>query len=787
MARGKIDYSLIADRALGSIESLLREWLPDGKQQGNEYKARNPTRADDRPGSFSINLSTGTWADFATGDKGGDLISLYAYLNHLSQADAARELAHQLGMAPPEKTVDTKPAKAPRSEWRPIHPVPHDAGEPPAAHLIRGKFERRWAYLAADGQLNGYVCLFRTSDGGKETLPLSYCEHVKTGEREWKWLAFAEPRPLYGLDRLAARPELPVLLVEGEKCADVAINMLPELVIVSWPGGSKAVDKVDLSPLAGRNIFAWADADAKREPLSKTEKAEGVDPDSKPFLPEYKQPGVKAMRRIARILSEYPDTKCRLVKIPQPGEKPDGWDIADAVTDGMDSDALKAFIRNVATVETIEDEEESGDDAGWKRSLLKKNHELVPCLANVFRILCNDPEWKGVLAYNSFSYQIEKLKPPPYEGGKVGEWDDHDDAKTAIWLTEKYRFAPTATLAADAVETVARHFGYNPVQDYLRSLTWDGVERLDSWLTDYMGAPKTEYVWRVARWFIMGMVARAMSPGIKFDYCLVLVGPQGYKKSTALRVLGGAWFGDTDLDFHNKDSMSAIRGKWLWEFAELDAIMRSEASRQKSFLSRQVDEFRPPYGRREIRSPRQLVFAGTTNEWEWVKDSTGARRFWPIECAQEIDHVGLAAARDQLFAEAMVRYLAGERFWPTTEEQADIFDEVQMRHQAPDTMAEMMRPWVTERSRLFQMSEAALDCLKLDASKLNKSMETRIGIALRDLGCKKVSRPGPFKAKDGKPQFWYVPPKRRWTVISEKDFPSEPEPDPDSERKPIPF
>lgn len=797
---GNIDFGLVASRALASVDSLLRQWLPEGRREGNEYKAINPTRNDSRIGSFSISLLTGAWSDFATGDAGGDLVSLYAYLNGLDQGRAARELAGQLGIALPDSGAGAQPAppdgaevKKARSQWVPLHPVPADAPTPPVAHYKRGRYQRRWAYLSPGGALLGYICLFQTSDG-KETLPLVYAVHAVTGAREWRWLAFAEPRPMYGLDRLEAHPGKPVLLVEGEKCADIAVDLLPDFAVVSWSGGGKAVDKTDWFPLLGRRVFAWPDCDAQREQLTKAQKERGVDPQTLPLLPEVRQPGTKAMRRIGAILGSLPyppeATEFNVIKIPAPGEKPSGWDIADAVAEGMDAEALRAFIANVRA----EDENGfapggAGGETGWDTGpLLWKNHELVPCLANLFRILCNDPAWSGVLAYNSFAYQVTKLKPPPYAGGKVGDWDDQDDAQATIWISEKYRFSPTVTLTADAVEACARYFSFHPVQDYLMALEWDGAPRLDTWIHDYIGAPQNEYTWRVSRWFLMGMVARAMLPGVKFDYCIVLEGPQGRMKSAALRALAGPWFSDTDLDLHNKDSMSAIRGKWLHEFAELGSLARSEASRQKSFLSRQIDEFRPVYGRREIRSPRQLVFGGTTNDWEWNKDSTGGRRFWPVECRREVDYLGIQAARDQLFAEAYLHYTAGERFWPTAEEQKEYFEEIQMRRNAPETLVDMLHDWVLERYEPFSLADIAYSCLKLDASKMTRDLQTRIGNALHTLGCGKVRRTSRV-TPDAEPirRSWYLPPRRRGEVMTDDDFPKPKKDSDDAPPDPIDY
>lgn len=386
--------------------------------------------------------------------------------------------------------------------------------------------------------------------------------------------------------------------------------------------------------------------------------------------------------------------------------------------------------------------------------LLMSNGKIVPCLANIHDVLAADDEWSDLLAFNEFAYTINKLKPPPYAGGCIGEWDATDDVQTSMWITRKYGFAPSPIQVAEAIEALARSKSFHPVVQYLDGLVWDEVDRLDYWISDYIGAPRTPYIMRVARWFIMGMVARVKKPGVKFDFCLVLEGSQGRRKSSMFRVLGGEWFGDTDLDFNNKDSMGSIRGKWLYELAELGSLMRAEATKQKSFLSRQVDEFRPPYARKDIRSERQLVFGGTTNDWAWNKDDTGGRRFWPVECKQDIDCDGLLKVRDQLFAEAYVRYKLGDRFWPTSEEQKNIFDPEQIKRHQTDGYVEILQNFVKDRVGDFVMIDAA-EFLKIDPARLSRDIQTRIGKALTALGCTRVEK------RSNSVRFWYRPPEKQ--------------------------
>lgn len=857
--RVEIPYAEIARHALMCAESLLGRWLSDGARMGHEYKARNPLRADNKVGSFSINIITGAWGDFATNDAGKDLISLYAYLEGLEQWEAAIEVADQIafslpdGCRPKEKqaTARTKPAIDPstikqsrpkeESPWHPVTPVPQHAGEAPLAHPNRGLPAMSWVYKDANGQLLGYIYRFNTSDGGKETLPLTYCFNEKTGKHDWRWMQWQEPsRPLYGLDRLAANPDAWVLLVEGEKCADAPIEMI-QGVVVSWPGGSKAIEKCDWSALAGRNIYAWADCDAQRDKLTKAEKESGIDPLSKPLLPEHDQPGMKAMLRIKeKLLALDPATEFNLVDIPLPEARPSGWDVADAIDEGMDASALLSFILNVRAplsigfssaddalypdavklviesrkasiaglqrelrigynraARLIEDMECAGivspmnhagarevilngviaeeskqkstpnsagaekqdDEPEWKRYLLRKNGgEIVACLANVVDILENDVRWQGVVAYDEFGMRVVKLKQPPYwnQKGEAGEWDAQDDARTAMWITKIYRFSPSAGMVAEAVEVMARNNTVNPPKDWLNSLKWDGVHRVDQWMLDFMGVKSTEYSRRVARWFFMGMVKRVFEPGCKFDYCLVLEGPQGRKKSSALAVIGGDWYGDTDLDLHSKDSLSALRGKMLYEFSELGSVAKAEATKQKSFLSRQVDEYRPVYGRREIRAPRQLIFTGTTNEWEWNKDPTGGRRFWPVSVEEEIDVEGLKEIRDQLFAEAVEMVNQGLRYWPTSDEQAKLFDPEQLKRSIQESFVDALFDKVNEHIGEFSLHYAATEWLKIDSAKLTRDIQTRIGAALRNLGCTRKE-----KRSDLISRFWYEPPPRK--------------------------
>ena len=214
----KIDFKGIAAAVLARSDTLVSELLPDGKRNGAEWTARNPTRDDRHPGSFKVNLDSGIWRDFSTEDGGGDLISLYAYLRRVDQGTAARELAERFGLA-----GDTKSGKRPKSgnDWTAVLPIPADAPPPLAAHPHHGQPTKTWTYHDADGHPLFHVYRFDPPDARKQFCPLCWCRSANGG-MAWRWQAVTAPRPLYGLERLAARPDAPVLVCEGEKAADAA-------------------------------------------------------------------------------------------------------------------------------------------------------------------------------------------------------------------------------------------------------------------------------------------------------------------------------------------------------------------------------------------------------------------------------------------------------------------------------------------------------------------------------------------------------------------------------------
>ncbi len=267
MAQSDVNFNTIAARALAQSETLLQSWLPDGKLQGREYVVRNPTRQDDRPGSFKINVDTGLWLDGATGDQGGDLISLYAYLNRFdSQYEAAKALGESLGIVTTESVTTKK--KADDGFRQVVDGIPDHA--PPLATTRHNQTPTgSWAYHNANGRVLGYVLRFDKPlqpdelKPKKDFFPLTLWMN---GDRfEWRYKALSTPRPLFNLHLLARNPQSKVVMCEGEACCVAAGELLQDYIPTCNSGGSHGVASADLTPLRGRDVLAWPDADEAGE------------------------------------------------------------------------------------------------------------------------------------------------------------------------------------------------------------------------------------------------------------------------------------------------------------------------------------------------------------------------------------------------------------------------------------------------------------------------------------------------------------------------------------------
>jgi predicted P-loop ATPase len=367
----------------------------------------------------------------------------------------------------------------------------------------------------------------------------------------------------------------------------------------------------------------------------------------------------------------------------------------------------------------------------WKSELTYNDKgKAHPSLLNATTALRTAPEWAGVLAFNEFSLQAVTLKPTPW-GSPPGPWSEQQDRLTTEWL-QRHGVMVGPRTAADAALTVANEHRFNPVRDYLDSLKWDGVHRIGQWLHTYLGAEQSGYVAAVgARWLISA-VARIYQPGAKVDCCLILEGPQGMRKSTALRTLGEPWFTDHLPPFDSKDAGMCVHGVWIIELAELGNLIRADSEAVKTFISQQSDRIRPPYGRYVEDTPRQCVFAGTVNKDEYLRDETGGRRFWPVVCG-EVNIDALLADKDQLWAEAVAQYKAGARWWLDAQELEGAASEEQASRFEGDPWQSQIQDWV-EGKDVVTVATVLRSCIQKPLDKWEQRDKNRVARVLQVLG-----------------------------------------------------
>jgi predicted P-loop ATPase len=366
------------------------------------------------------------------------------------------------------------------------------------------------------------------------------------------------------------------------------------------------------------------------------------------------------------------------------------------------------------------------NERNWRRHLITKKVKdpitgqpkdvVQSTQPNVCTILTFHPDWVGVLVYDSFSECVVKTREPPWpefercvrtepqesnpRRSTANEWSELDSKKLVNWLAREENINVTEKIAMAAAEVTANAFERHPVRDYLRSLVWDGIPRLDEMLGKYFGAGSTLYRDLYTRgvsvrWMISA-VARVMRPGCQADCALILESKkQGRGKSTGLEILASApWFADSGIDIGNKDSYQNLRGVWIYELGELDGVRGREVTKVKNYIGARSDRYRRTYGSKNADVPRQGVFAGTTNEAEYLQDTTGNRRFWPVRVHRDVDREALRRDRDQLWAEAYARYLKGEAWHINTKEFRKLCEEQQQDRVRDDVWAPKIATWL---------------------------------------------------------------------------------------------
>ena len=379
--------------------------------------------------------------------------------------------------------------------------------------------------------------------------------------------------------------------------------------------------------------------------------------------------------------------------------------------------------------------------ADWTTRAIDGRALIAGNVTNILLALTEDVQLCNVFGYDEM-LRMPVLRKPLFVADPnfvTRPMIDADVISVLVYLQRKGMGTAGKDAVQHAIDKRVRECGFHPVRDYLNGLKWDGKKRLYKWMSTYLGAPNTNYSRRIGRMFLISMVARIYQPGCKVDHTLVLEGSQGRLKSTACAILAGEWFSDNLPDItHSKDVAQHLRGKWLIEIAELHALSRAEVTLLKSFISRQSEKYRPPYGRLEVVEPRQCVFVGTTNKDAYLRDETGGRRFWP-EKVGTVEIELLRRDRDDLFAEAVATYKTGEKWWPSGDFEKYASIEQAERFEA-DPWEEPIEVYLMgiQQTTILQVAVSALGFAAID--RLGTADERRIANVMTVLGWHRVKR-----------------------------------------------
>lgn len=473
-----------------------------------------------------------------------------------------------------------------------------------------------------------------------------------------------------------------------------------------------------------------------------------LDDGAKDNTPTHKLPSYKAM---ADFASERKDVKADLVR-SQMG------DVGEMFDDMVGNS-------------------ESGDESpeDWEAELqADDNGQAKPTFYNILKILENDPGVNQRAHYNELSARVER--------GRTGEmWGATDSYHVREYVGQRYTTDFPETKVEQAIENRAHQLTFHPIREYLESLQWDGVPRVDSLFVDWLGAADNEYVREAARCWLIAAVKRVYEPGYKFDHVPVLGGRQGIGKTSFIEIMARRnWYSELS-SFDPKVAMEETQGAWLIELNELGASNKSELEQQKAFISARSTRVRMAYARHAVEHKRQFVLIGTTNENEYLKDSTGNRRWWPIDCgSEEINLDTLRENVDQIWAEAHDRAMILGEDPHMSSGALEIAGEAQSEKVEGDDWQGMIGEWLQTQARSDRyerdfdedvdkvigaeyetrtrvcVPEIAEDCLSIPASKLDRRTRLRIARIMDTMDNWEKGKSIRFGKRFGRQKGWMI-------------------------------
>jgi len=712
VSENNIDFKGLAAQLMAGAEDFLIRLFPQGKKNGHEWEVGS---LDGNPGdSLKINIRTGLWKDFATGEAGGDLISLYAAAKGLRQGEAFKELCGDTGkVVQPIKPADGAALATIADKKTPAGFIPlfFDKEKLPKnkdaiVHPKHGKPKYLYPYRSATGDILFFVCRFEldpepymaseASEPGKIRKEFSAYSYGQFGKRiGWHWKSWPDNRPLFGLNTLAATPASePVVVVEGEKACNAAKKIFQEQNIpcVTWASGAQAFKKTDWEPLTGRKIIFWPDND---------------------------EPGRTAMNNVALLLQEKGiSSSFQIVVVPD--GKPKGWDAADYLAEinslgsgenikidpfvpvqksveistpaqvKAENDMLSRFDdmdgADIAAFYDAEPPAELSSKAALNLPHYIRNRPLMT-VSNLAMML---KSFNVEVKYNVISKNMDYTIP-----GMLAT-DDNRDEKCLSWIASKCIEIGMGTDHLDRfVLSVADDHYYNPVAEWIAEKPWDGIRRLGEFFDTVKSTNEPLKEILMTRWLISAVAAAFEPKGISSGGILVFAGAQYVGKTFWFkRLVPNGYLSEyikdgLNLNPSDKDSVKRCISKWLVELGELDATFRkADIAALKAFITANRDIIRLPYGRTERSFPRRTIFFASVNHIEFLRDETGNRRYWTIEClAINNNHT---IDMQQVWAEVYELYKAGEP-WHLSHAEVEMLNKSNEDFEAHDTLEDRIR------------------------------------------------------------------------------------------------
>jgi len=624
-----VDFKETSARLLTQLSYIIADIVPGGELVGREYRASSIHGGKGK--SFSINIETGVWKDFATNQAGGDLISLYAEIKSCNQLEAARTLSEMyLGDTPKVKVSYPVPKSKPQPTL--IKPPP-EVSPPDFGKDVDAVYEYK------DEQGNPWFYIVRRKD--KVFHPYCFSTDLKWVAKHW-----SNPRPLFGLELLSQNPKKPILLVEGEKAALAVRKLTDKYVPLTWPGGAQAFNRVDFSPIYGRKILLWPDAD---------------------------NPGIEAMNGVYSILRDH----CPEIKIINT-DKDDGWDAADALNEGWDQAKFIAWAKPLAKLLDKTPIKSQPTVVEHTISSLvgtfpHQNKQLKP-LSTIENFKYLMEQYGVIIRYNVITKDEEVIIP-----GKSFIVDNRANASMSWIISTMAKHGMATSGANDFICYMLGENLYNPVANWITSIPWDGTSRLQDLYDTVTTNPADKSLKEtfIKRWLISAVAVAFEPAGASTHGVLVFQGNQDIGKTSWLKSLVPRDMRLTNdgviLRPDDKDNVKQAVSFWLVELGELDATFRrSDIAQLKAFLTKDKDILRRAYARRESEYARRTVFFSSVNPKPFLQDPTGNRRFWTVACTS-IDH-NHCINMQQLWAEVYENLYKNKEQWFLNKEEIELLN-----------------------------------------------------------------------------------------------------------------